>query len=236
MLKDSKTVRINKYLADKGLATRKGADELISAGKVLVNGAKAVLGQKIGPEDKVEVQEEKNEKKHRYLAYNKPVGIVTHSPTEDEKEIADVFKMDSLFPLGRLDKNSEGLLILTNDGRVTDRLLNPKYEHEKEYAIETERAIGEIFKKKLEAGVQIGDDEKTKPCKVDLLDEHHFNIVLTEGRKHQIKRMTEAVGVSVRTLKRLRIMNVKLGDLKPNAGREITGKELQTFLKSLGLK
>ncbi len=233
-------VRINKYLANKGFSTRRGADALIEAGQVFVNGTKAVLGQKVGTGDVVEVRETKigtglTAEAHRYLAYNKPAEYVTHSPASNEKEIADVFEMPGLFPVGRLDKNSEGLMILTNDGRITDRLLNPKYEHEKEYMVETSTAVGESFAKKLESGVDIGELEKTKPCKIDLIDPHHFTITLTEGKKHQIKRMTEALGVSVVSLKRLRIMNIKLGNLKPNTSREIAGKELHSFLKSLGL-
>ncbi len=236
MLKTEVKTRINKYLADKGLTTRKGADELVVAGKVFVNGTKAVLGQKVGEGDKVEVRGDGAPRKaRRYLAYYKPAGAVTHNKTAGEKEIADIFEMKGLFPIGRLDKNSEGLIILTNDGRITDRLLNPKYEHEKEYLVETERKVGEGFKEKMEDGVNIGEREKTVPCKIDLIDEHHFTITLTEGKKHQVKRMTEAVGVSVRALKRLRIMNIKLGNLKPNASREIEGKELQIFLKNLAL-
>ncbi len=262
-------VRINKYLADQGFSTRRGADALIEAGKVFVNGKRAVLGQKVGFDDKVEVKGQEN-KSYRYIAYNKPADYVTHSPMEGEKEIAEIFDMDGLFPVGRLDKNSEGLLILTDDGRITDRLLNPKYDHEKEYLVETSTSVGESFAKKLESGVDIsvhnsplkkgalpssaggmlqppphglgtpfvkGDkpNELTKPCKVNLIDPHHFTICLTEGKRHQIKRMTESLEVSVVSLKRLRIMNIKLGNLKPNTGREITGKELETFLKSLGL-
>ncbi len=143
--------------------------------------------------------------------------------------------MEDLFPIGRLDKNTEGLILLTNDGRITDRLLNPKYDHEKEYIVGTERKINEGFKEKLEKGVDIGEGELTKPAKVELLDEHHFSIVITEGKKHQVKRMTEALGISVHDLKRVRVMNITLGNLKQNTSREIKGKELETFLKSLGL-
>lgn len=231
-----KKIRVNKYLADKGLATRKGADSLIEAGKVFVNGTRAVLGQKVRPEDKVEIKGAAASTPRRYVAYNKPAGYVTHSPLEGEKTISDIFDMKGLFPVGRLDKNSEGLLILTNDGRITDRLLNPKYDHEKEYAVEISTTVSPSFAKKLESGVDIGEDDKTKPCKVNLIDSHHFTVCLTEGKKHQIKRMTEALGVSVVSLKRLRVMNIKLGNLKPNTGREIAGKELQTFIKLLGLK
>ncbi len=236
MSNPEKLTRINKYLADKGLATRKEADALVEAGKVFVNGTRAVLGQKVGTEDTVEMRgTAAASTPRRYVVYNKPAGYVTHSPVSGEKAIADIFNMNGLFPVGRLDKNSEGLLILTNDGRVTDRLLNPKYDHEKEYAVEISTTVSFSFAKKLEGGVDIGERYFTKPCEVDLIDAHHFTITLTEGKKHQIKRMTEALGVSVVSLKRLRVMNIKLGNLKPNTAREITGKELQTFIKSLGL-
>lgn len=228
-------VRINKYLADKGLATRRGADELISAGKVFVNGKKAVLGQKVGPEDNVELKGAKIADRARYLAYYKPKGVVTHSPVEGEEEIADIFDTEGLFPIGRLDKNTEGLILLTNDGRITDRLLNPKYDHEKEYIVETERNVTDGFLNKLEEGVDIGEGEPTKSAKTELIDDHHFAITITEGKKHQVKRMTEALGVSVRNLKRIRIMSIKLAKLKPNTAREIKGKELEIFLQHLGL-
>lgn len=227
--------RINKYLADKGLATRKGADALVEAGKVFLNGKRAVLGQKVGVEDKVEVRGVSRRTSGHYIAYYKPAGYVTHSPVSGEKAIADTFETKGLFPVGRLDKNSEGLIILTDDGRITDRLLNPKYEHEKEYTVESAVPVGPSFAKKLESGVNIGEGTLTKPCTVKLLGPTHFSITLTEGKNHQIKRMTEALGVSVRALKRIRIGNITLGDLKPNGSRELKGRELEKFLTSLGL-
>ncbi|MES2088254.1 MAG: pseudouridine synthase [Patescibacteria group bacterium] len=235
MENEDKKIRINKHLADKGFATRKGADELIEAGKVFVNGKKAVLGQKVGEEDKVEVKGGAPSEARRYLAYYKPKGYVTLNPTTEEKEIADIFEMEGLFPIGRLDKNSEGLIILTNDGRITDRLLNPKYAHEKEYVVETERELTEMFIEKLEKGVDIGEATPAKPVEVELLDDHHFSIVITEGKNHQVKRMTEALGVSVKELKRTRVTNIELGKLTPNKSRAIVDKELEKFLKSLNL-
>lgn len=230
------SVRINKHLADTGIATRKGADELIEKGKVFVNGIKAVLGQKVTKEDKVEVRGGNTPAEARkYLAYYKPKGTVTHSATGDEKEISDTFEMEGLFPVGRLDKNSEGLIILTNDGRITDRLLNPKYEHEKEYIVETERTLTENFIEKLQKGVDIGEENLATPVEAELIDEHHFSIIIDEGKNHQIKRMTEALGVSVRELKRVRIMNILLGKLTPNKSRNLVGKELKDFLTALGL-
>lgn len=235
MKERNKKIRINKYLAKQGIATRIGADALIEAGAVFVNGKKTELGRKVGPEDKVEVHQSGAKKTYRYLAYCKPAGVVTVSPEAGEKAIADIFPLEGLFPVGRLDKNSEGLIILTNDGRVTDRLLNPKYEHEKEYLAETEKTVGESFKRKMEVGVNIGEGEKTKPCEVKVVDENHFIITLTEGKRHQIKRMAERLGMSIRSLKRVRIMNIKLGGLAPNQARAIKDKELEEFLKVLGL-
>jgi 23S rRNA pseudouridine2604 synthase len=135
-------VRINKYLALKKISTRRGADELIKNKKVFINGKLAILGSKVNEKDIVEVKEKK-EKKYLYFAYNKPIGIETSSPKE------------GLFPLGRLDKNSHGLMILTNDGRITDQLLNPKYFHEKEYVVKTSNKLRSSLKQKMEAGVKI---------------------------------------------------------------------------------
>lgn len=215
-------MRINKYLADQKISTRRGADELIEQKKVFINGKLAVLGSKVNENDKVEVRGAK-EKAYLYFAYNKPIGIETTSPRAE------------LFPLGRLDKNSHGLLILTNDGRITDQLLNPKYTHEKEYLVKTSNKLRSSFKKKMEAGVNIEGQENyvTKKCQVKILSDFTFKIILTEGKKHQIRRMCSALFQEIADLKRERIMNIKLGNLKPNGLREIKGEELEIFLKSL---
>lgn len=231
-------IRINKYLARQRIATRVGADELVRAGKVRVNGKRAVLGQMVQEGDKVEVVESKQSASrrsaYRYLAYNKPRGIVTHSPQKGEQDILAVSKLKGVSPIGRLDKDSSGLIILTNDGRVTDRLLNPKGDHEKEYAVQTTEPLRESFKKKMEQGVKISD-EVTKPCKVRVTGERTFRIVLTEGKKHQIRRMVSALFNGVHTLKRVRIGNIKLERLASGAHREIEGAELSTFLKDIDL-
>lgn len=217
-------MRINKYLASKQIATRRGADELVESGKVFINGKRAMLGSKVAENDKVEVRGVKENNKFLYYAYYKPIGIET-----PEISVNDVF------PVGRLDKNSHGLIVLTNDGRITDKLLNPKYFHEKEYIVKTSKKLRANFKQKMEAGVQI-EDYKTKPCKVEILNENTFKVILTEGKKHQIRRMCSALFQEVVDLKRTRIMNIKLGNAKPKNIREIKGKELETFLKSLGIK
>ena len=212
-------MRINKYLADKKISTRRGADEMIKNKKVFINGKLALLGSQVKETDVVEVRGTKS-KEYKYFAYYKPIGIETSSPQED------------LFPLGRLDKTSHGLMILTNDGRITDQLLNPKYFHEKEYLVKTKEKLRSSFKQKMEAGVNI-EGYKTKPCKVKILNENTFRVILTEGKKHQIRRMCSALFQEVADLKRERIMNIKLDNLKPNGLREIKGEELESFLKSL---
>lgn len=212
-------IRINKYLADKKVSTRRGADELIKEKKVFINGKLAVLGSKVLEKDIVEVKGAEK-KEYKYFAYNKPIGIETDSPRE------------GLFPLGRLDKASHGLLILTNDGRITDQLLNPKYFHEKEYVVRTLNKLRSNFKQKMEAGVNI-EGYVTKKCKIQILSDFTFKIILTEGKKHQIRRMCSALFQEVADLKRERIMNIKLGNLKSGAMREIKGEELSTFLKPM---
>ncbi|MFA6300887.1 MAG: pseudouridine synthase [Candidatus Paceibacterota bacterium] len=214
-------MRINKYLALKKISTRRGADELIKAKKVFINNKLALLGSQVEESDSVEVRGAKKTE-YKYFVYNKPVGTETNSPRED------------LFPLGRLDKNSHGLLILTNDGRITDQLLNPKYFHEKEYVVRTSNKLRSSFQKKMEAGVNI-EGYQTKPCKVKIINENTFRIILTEGKKHQIRRMCSALFQEVADLKRERIMNIKLEKLGPNGLKEIKGKELKIFLESLSL-
>lgn len=214
-------MRINKYLALKKISTRRGSDELIKNKKVFINDKLAVLGDKVKETDKVEVKGAK-QKEYKYFAYYKPIGSETDSPREN------------LFPLGRLDKASHGLLILTNDGRITDQLLNPKYSHEKEYLVKTKEKLRSNFKQKMEAGVNI-EGYLTKPCKVKIINENAFRVILTEGKKHQIRRMCSALFQEVADLKRERIMNIKLGNLKSGDTREIKGDELTLFLKSVHL-
>ncbi len=228
-------IRINKYLADKKHSTRRGADELIAEGRVLVNGRPAKLGQMVSDTDKVEVRFRGGQKKELlYLAYNKPRGVVTHSAEKGDEDINDKVQIKGIFPVGRLDKDSSGLIILTNDGRITERLLNPKYDHEKEYLVSVKGKLRANFKEKMEVGVQI-DKEKTRPCKVNILSEKKFSVTLTEGKKHQIRRMCTTLFQEVDTLKRVRVMNVEIGDLKENEYRKIEGRELTTFLGSLEL-
>ncbi len=231
--KDSSPIRINKYLALKNIATRRGADTLITDKKVFINGKLALLGSKVKEDDKVEVRDKKDPKVCVYFAYNKPIDTITHSPGAGEADIKDKLKNTAIpkdiFPLGRLDKNSHGLIILTNDGRITDKLLNPKYTHEKEYVVKTSNKLRSSFKQKMESGVNI-EGYKTKECKVTIVNDHIFKIILTEGKKHQIRRMCSALFQEIEDLKRTRVLNINLGSLKSNGFRKIEGKELSTFL------
>ncbi|MFT5037010.1 MAG: 23S rRNA pseudouridine2604 synthase [Candidatus Azotimanducaceae bacterium] len=234
-------IRINKYIADQGWASRREADQLIIDGKILVNGKKAVLGLKITEKDKVELKG--NVKERVYLAYYKGRGIITHSPGEGETDIAMRLKKDysltNVSPVGRLDKDSEGLIILSNDGRVTGPLLNPEEAHEKEYEVHVDKKIKSSFLKEMAKGVDI-EGYKTKKAKVAQPsknpDSLSFHITLTEGKKHQIRRMCAALGYQIQGLKRVRIENIELGKLKPNQYRKIANDELKEFLKILNIK
>jgi pseudouridine synthase len=228
-------MRINKYLAHQGIATRRAADDLIAKKKVLINGRIAVLGDKVVETDRVELAGTIPSRQNLYFAYNKPVGTITHSPQLGEKDIKGSVPIDGVFPIGRLDKDSSGLLILTNDGRITDRLLNPDYDHEKEYQVRVAENLREGFKKAIEGGVNI-EGYLTAPCKVRKTGPKSFNITLTEGKKHQIRRMVAALHNQVTDLERVRILNIRLENLKSGAWRPIAGDELQTFLSQIGMK
>jgi 23S rRNA pseudouridine2604 synthase len=232
-------IRINKYLAHEGVASRREADELVEAGKVLINGKKAKNGDQVQAGDTVEVVGKTKPKS--YLAYYKGRGIITHSPSEREVDIAGRLARDygitHVAPIGRLDKDSEGLIILSNDGRITAPLLDSKNNNEKEYEVSVDKAINPMFVRVMAAGVDI-EGYRTKPAKVTAhrSNDKKFTIVLTEGKKHQIRRMCAALGYQVQSLKRVRIMSIKLDKLKPNQYRKLVGPELQTFLKQLKLK
>ena len=230
-------IRINRYLFLMGYCSRRKADKFIDAKLVKINSRIAVLGDKVEKDDIVKVSKEVEEeaKKYVYIAYYKPKEIVSHNPQEGERGIADIFKWEvPLFPLGRLDKASEGLMILSNDGRIVDKLLNPKYAHEKEYVVKVDKKITGIFLKSMEAGVNI-EGYKTKPTQIEKVDTSTFHIILTEGKKHQIRRMCAALGYQVQNLKRIRIANIKIERLKPKQHHVIKGAELNTFLGSLGM-
>lgn len=228
-------IRINRYLALRGIATRRGADALIIKKRVSISGRIAVLGDIVQKNDEVIVGATKADKKlFVYIAYHKPAGVITHSPQKGEKSIADVLGSAAYFPVGRLDKDSSGLMILTNDGRITDRLLNPKYDHEKEYMVETDKKITPHTLRLLQQGVLI-EGYRTKPSQAVYMNDNKFRIILSEGKKHQIRRMVAAIGMQVISLKRVRIMNIMLGNIKQGEMREIKGEELITFLKALGL-
>jgi len=216
-------MRINKYLAFKKHSTRRGADEIIKKKQVFINGRLAVLGDKVLEKDNVEVRFRGKQKPLVYFAYNKPRGLMTEN-----------IVVKDVFPIGRLDKDSSGLIILTNDGRVTDRLLNPSFAHEKEYVVTTKEKLRSNFKQKMEAGMKIGD-ETTAKTKVEIVNENTFRIILTEGKKHQIRRMCVALFQEVRDLKRVRIMNLSLGKMAEGSHRPIEGEELKEFLSSIGL-
>lgn len=227
--------RINKYLSDKKIASRREADELIEQGKININGRKAKLGEMVQETDKVEVQGVF--KKLAYLAFNKPKGIITHSPQKGEVSIDDILKCDiKVFPMGRLDKDSRGLIVLSNDGRITDRMLNPAFDHEKEYEVQVDRKISKEFIKQMERGVKLDGGYVTQKCKAEKTSDFSFSIILTEGKKRQIRRMCSALGYGVSDLNRVRIMNIRLGALRPGHYRALSGKELDVFLSDLNLK
>lgn len=231
-------IRLNRYLAHKGFSTRRGADDLITKGLVKINGKVAVLGDQVkSTADVVEVSPSvisKMEGAYRYVAYYKPRGISTDAQKEGESIKMALPALRGLFPLGRLDKDSQGLIILTNDGRLTDRVLSPDRAHEKEYLVKVDKQISDTFIRHLERGILI-EIYKTKPAKARRSGETIFHITLNEGKKHQIRRMCTAEGYQVQALTRVRIMNIKLGDLKEGAYRDIIGTELATLKKSIGL-
>ena len=231
-------LRINKYLAHTGVASRREADVLIAAGKVTVNGKKAAMGQSVEETDIVAVVGKTKTKS--YYAYYKGRGVITHSPAAHETDIAMKLAADygisHVSPIGRLDKDSEGLMILSNDGRITGPLLSPENNNEKEYEVLVDKPLSSMFRRAMEAGVDI-EGYRTKPTKLvaSTKNDKKFVLILTEGKKHQIRRMCAALGYQVQTLKRNRVLNIELGKLKPNQYRKIAGPELVTFLKTLGL-
>ena len=228
--------RINKYLSEVGYCSRRRADKLIEEGKVKINGKVSEIGTKIEDCDLVEVEGQRIEKstkqKKIYLAFNKPAGIVCTTNKVETDNIIDFIKYPKrIFPIGRLDKSSEGLIFLTNDGDIVNKILRARNNHEKEYIVIVNRPINREFIKRMSNGVKILDTT-TKNCFVKQLGEKKFKIILTQGLNRQIRRMCEFLGYKVQTLKRVRIMNIKL-DLPTGKYREFTKEELVELNKSL---
>ncbi len=229
-----KTERLNKYLASCGVCSRREADRLIAEGRVKVNGIKADMGMQASEDDEITVNGKlvhgRNEKV--VLAYYKPVGVVcTERDKFADKKITDMVK----FPVrvtyaGRLDKDSEGLLLLTNDGDLINAMMRGSRGHEKEYVVKVNKEITEDFLTKMESGVFLSElNITTRPCKIVKKGKFTFHIVLTQGVNRQIRRMTKELGYHVNAIKRIRVVNIRLANLKPGQYRQILGEELQVL-------
>ncbi|MBR4495465.1 MAG: pseudouridine synthase [Clostridiales bacterium] len=227
-------VRINKYIASSGYCSRRQADELVEAGKVTVDGVTAVNGTVVeeGQVVKVGDKEVIPEDNKIYIALHKPLGITCTTDRRDPSNIIDYLGMDDrVFPIGRLDKNSSGLILLTNDGDIVNKLLRAENGHEKEYQVRVDRKIEPGFKDKMEKGIEILG-QKTLPCKVTVTGTHTFNIVLKQGLNRQIRRMCDALGYRVTKLRRIRFININLGDMRPGDRRNLTKEEIRGLKSS----
>ncbi len=227
-------VRINKYLSQLGYCSRREADKLIDQGRITINGKVPEMGTKVVPGDDVKVDgksvsKEELKEPNVYLAFNKPAGIVCTTDTRVEKDnIIDYINYPKrIFPIGRLDKPSEGLIFLTNDGDIVNKILRARNNHEKEYVVSVNKPVTPDFIRKMSSGVPILDTV-TRKCEVEKIGHHTFRIVLTQGLNRQIRRMCEFLGYEVTALKRIRIMNVDL-DIPVGEWRDLTSNELQTI-------
>lgn len=229
--------RLNKYLADRGLCSRREADRIIAAGEVMVNGQPAGLGVQVDETDEVRFKGElvvAEQPKQVFLAFHKPVGIITSvDPNTRDNVLSFLGLKEHIFPIGRLDVASSGLLLLTNDGRLSERVTQPKYEHEKEYVVTVDKDIDDAALQEMRDGMMILGS-MTKPAKVTRVPgrTRSFNIILTEGRNRQIRRMCEALGYRVIKLVRIRVMHILLGDLAEGATRPLTQSEIDQLLLS----
>ncbi|MBE5865507.1 MAG: pseudouridine synthase [Lachnospiraceae bacterium] len=238
--KEQGNIRLNKYLAQCGICSRRDADKLIESGKVLVNGVPAGMGQLVSPDDCVQVGKKilQGREKKVVLACYKPVGVTcTERDPHANRKITDLVK----YPIrvtyaGRLDKDSEGLLLMTNDGALIDAMMRGANGHEKEYIVKVDKEVTEEFVSKMARGVYLRElNVTTRPCEVKAVGKYTFNIVLTQGLNRQIRRMCMEQGYRVKELKRVRVMNIQLGNLKPGAYRELNGQETDELYRKTGL-
>jgi 23S rRNA pseudouridine2604 synthase len=227
------TKRLNKAISETGYCSRRGADKLIEEGKVKVNGKIPELGTKVTATDEISINGTiiTKEVENIYLAFNKPVGITCTTERHIKGNIIDYINYpERIFPIGRLDKPSEGLIFLTNDGDIVNKILRSKNNHDKEYIVTVNKTITPEFIAKMGNGVPILDTI-TKKCEVKKINDTTFNIILTEGLNRQIRRMCDYLGYEVKTLKRIRIMNISLDGIKKGEYRSFTKKELTEINK-----
>lgn len=224
--------RINKYLSEVGYCSRRAADKLIEEGRVTINGKVPEMGTKISSEDTVHIDGKLIKDKKDdfvYLAFNKPVGIVCTTDTKVEKDniIEYINYHKRIFPIGRLDKPSEGLILLTDDGDIVNKILRASNNHEKEYIVTVDKPISQVFISRMSGGIPLEElGQTTRKCTVEKLDSHTFKIILTQGLNRQIRRMCEYLNYEVQTLQRVRIMNISL-DVPVGKYRELTPQELK---------
>ncbi len=233
---ESQGKRLNKFIADSGYCSRREADRLITEGRVKVDGRIGVLGDKVVPGTVVLVdgQSLTGDGEKVYLLLNKPVGIVCTADPREPMNVVDYLDYPiRIFPVGRLDKDSEGLLLMTSDGEIVNRLLRAAGGHEKEYEVTVDRPVTREFLEGMMKGVPILDTV-TLPCKIRRTGDRSFNIIIVQGLNRQIRRMCEYFGYNVKSLRRIRIMNLRLGSLKPGQWREVTEEELSALMKQLG--
>ena len=232
---DNEGIRLNKYIASSGLCSRREADTLIESGKVTINGETAVQGSKVMDGDIVLVNGRKvtPDDDMIYIAFNKPLGVTCTTDKRDPSNIIDYIGFDErIFPVGRLDKNSSGLILLTNDGSIVNRLLRAENGHEKEYLVTVNRPYDKNFLRSMESGVPVLG-QLTLPCKLKPAGDKSFKIILHQGLNRQIRRMCEYLGYKVTRLKRIRFMNIELGGLETGKWRYLTSSEKKELLKDI---
>ncbi len=231
-------VRLNKFISESGVASRRAADRLIEDGRVSINGRTAVLGDKVADDDVVEVDGKPISRVEEdiILAFNKPRGITcTADPNDPDNVIDFIGYPKRIYSVGRLDKYSQGLLLMTNNGELANRIMRSRGEHEKEYIVKVDRPVTESFLRGMSKGVPIDADVVTKKCVVEKLSEHEFRIILRQGLNRQIRRMCEYFGYRVERLKRIRVVNIELGDLEVGEYRNLTKAERRELFRILEL-
>ena len=228
------TVRLNKYIADAGVCSRREADRLIEEGKVTVDGRVAEMGERVSSQNIVMVNGKKVRRNERtiLLVFNKPPGVTCTTAEDDESNVIRYLNYpERIFPIGRLDKYSEGLLLLTNRGDLVNGIMRARYGHEKEYIVTVDRVVDDQLLQKLSAGMDLGDGDVARPCFTEKIARNKFRMVITQGINRQIRRMCEKCGCRVTKLKRVRIIDIHLDDLPTGEYRKATPKELASVMR-----